>query len=225
MKPSELKTKNIIHNLKERTFDSHIISSLLPILEENISRVCFVKDLIDLDDILYFEEKDLHLIEPPLFFQQKNDTNKYETNNNVYYDLDLVLLDDIEKIKSELESFFIKTNRILYVNVGLKENVVTNDAIWDIFNEMKEDKDVIPVEQIFTKLEFPSWYEASTAKQIKLFKQTFILLKQKEKLALEKEMNHLENTINIHLEEDNFHKIPEILQTLKLLKKQRNESE
>jgi len=170
--------QQVWEKIKERKYDIPFKEEVFSLIEQNLSRVQFIKDHLGLRDVLFFSEVGTEeFFSSTLFIALDVETEKnksMEQNEEAFFKK---CEDDPEEVIEELTNFFEQTERILYIGIGFVETtnpelrnkkipVLTDRGnqeipLYDylIFKGVEEGKASSYAEMSKLLRKFPEWYE------------------------------------------------------------------
>lgn len=170
--------QQVWEKIKEREYEIPFKEEVFSLIEQNLSRVQFIKDHIGLRDVLFFSEVGTEkFFSSTLFVALDVETEKnksMEQNEEAFYKK---YKDEPTKVMEELTHFFAHTERILYIGIGFIETtnpelrnkkvpVMTESGseeipLYDflIMKGVQEGKASSYAEMSKLLRKFPEWYE------------------------------------------------------------------
>lgn len=183
--------KMLLAKAKELRYPKNV-ASLFDVLEDYIDRVEFVKDHVGLNNFLFIAEKDADEFEFPHFACFNLDLKDDDDQHN-FVSMNQSLIYDLKDINNNLINFFKDEDAIMYVEIGFKESMPTQDDQFRILKLLKE-KECDDIQEAIARVrKFPTWYKAKFSKSVKA---EFDVLKEMEKTE-----KHLESKLKRDLVE------------------------
>lgn len=174
---------DLFNQVKELKYPKNV-NSLFDILEDYIDRVEFVKDHVGLSNFLFVAEKEANGFEYPYFACFNIDVKENDEQHN-FVSMNQSIIYDLKEINNDMLTFFKEDNGTLYVEIGFKESMPTQEDQFLILQLLK-DKECDNIQEALARVrKFPDWYKAKFSKNIQ---EEFDVLTEMEKA--EKYLTH-----------------------------------
>lgn len=138
---------------------------ILHLMEKNINRIEFVKDHLGIRDFVFLAEREAQFIEYPYFACFDLDIIEDDEAHN-FVSMNKSIIYDLKEIYKNAEHFFENSEAILYVEIGFKESIPTEEDRFRAY-ELLKSKEVTDIQEAKLKLrKFPLWYDAKFSKDV-----------------------------------------------------------
>lgn len=217
-------TDLILDKLSKRDFHQNIHNNILPLLKKNKKRIQFAKNIVGLRDVLYLEEEEMKFYDSPLYLSLDCEENdKGGTALDLFANIYENSIIDFDSIINNLNDFFKSTDRILYVEIGFKENLLSNDDMWILYNTMKENPNKEPFELMVESYKYPDWYKVKSGTEILRIEKSIQVIDEYEKNILKNEISHLRDKMDALLLNEDFSKVKIVYNKIDKLEKRLNQ--
>jgi len=208
--------KAILKKIRQHDFPKEF-SPIFDILEENETRIEFVKEGVGLQDIIFLSE--LHakeFIDDP-FYACFNVPVVPDNEEYNFISMKKSKSTSITDTINSLDYFFAQTSRTLYVWIGFKESSLEQKDMFLIYERIQTRKDTLIYEAKAKVRRFPSWFHAKLPSEIIEEKKYLHLLSEIQEEMNQKLQEELMDAINLaafNNNKDEFVKLGKIYQKI-----------